>query len=411
MSPTDVLAIAVAVSLPWSTSAAGLFIILWLLACLPALDLTELRRVVVTPVGGFPVLLWALGALGTLWAAVPWWDRLQGLNSFHRLLFIPLLLVQCRRSDNARWVLGGYLASCTVVLLLSLATAVWPDIWRPDNPMGPGVPLHDPTAQSAEFTMCASWLGYLAYSSWRAGRLGHALASLALALGFLGDVLFVATARTELVVAAALMVLAGVRARGLKGVMVGCVAVIALAAIAWNASGYLRYRLEGATVEIREYEESSALTSIGFRMHWWRESIPLIAEAPLFGHGTGTIKSLYSETKSDDTREAPFATSNPHNQTIVIAVQLGLAGVALLYAMWLAQILLFRAPGLYGWLGLTIVIQNVIGSLGHSHLFDFVNGWTYIWGVGVAGGIVLRAEAGTMPSLAAGEKPAAEASR
>jgi len=42
---------------------------------------------------------------------------------------------------------------------------------------------------------------------------------------------------------------------------------------------------------------------------------------------------------------------------------------------------------------LVIVVQNIVGSLFNSHLFDFVQGWIYVVGVGVAGGIVSKARA------------------
>ena len=37
-------------------------------------------------------------------------------------------------------------------------------------------------------------------------------------------------------------------------------------------------------------------------------------------------------------------------------------------------------------------MQNIFGSLFNSHLFDFHEGWMYVLGVGVAGGMVLRAK-------------------
>jgi hypothetical protein len=52
---------------------------------------------------------------------------------------------------------------------------------------------------------------------------------------------------------------------------------------------------------------------------------------------------------------------------------------------------LFRGNDLAAWIGLVIVTQNIVGSLFNSHLFDFVQGWVYVIGVGGAGGIVLRA--------------------
>src|SRR4051812_41382535 len=68
----DGLAAAVAVSLPWSTSATMILLVAWAIVLLPTLDLASLRREVLTPACGLPVLLCLLGIVGMLWADVPW---------------------------------------------------------------------------------------------------------------------------------------------------------------------------------------------------------------------------------------------------------------------------------------------------------------------------------------------------
>src|SRR5262249_56243718 len=87
----DWLAVAVAITLPWSTSAVGISIAAWLVILLPTLDAAAVKRELGTAAGGLPVVLWCLGLVGTLWADVSWHDRFAGLDSFHRLLAIPLL--------------------------------------------------------------------------------------------------------------------------------------------------------------------------------------------------------------------------------------------------------------------------------------------------------------------------------
>jgi hypothetical protein len=90
------------------------------------------------------------------------------------------------------------------------------------------------------------------------------------------------------------------------------------------------------------------------------------------------------------------ATVNPHNQTFMVAIQLGAIGALILIAMWLAHFGLFlRATGLAATVGLAIVTQNVVGSLFNTHLFDFVQGWLYIFGVGAAGGAMFATPRGT----------------
>ena len=61
--------------------------------------------------------------------------------------------------------------------------------------------------------------------------------------------------------------------------------------------------------------------------------------------------------------------------------------------MWIAHLMLFRGNGLPQWVGLIVVVQNIVGSAFNSHLFDFDQAWTYILGVGVAGGMVLAKRA------------------
>jgi O-antigen ligase len=59
--------------------------------------------------------------------------------------------------------------------------------------------------------------------------------------------------------------------------------------------------------------------------------------------------------------------------------------------MWIAHLLLFAGgSGLIAWIGMIIVVQNMVSSLFNSHLFDFTSGWLYVFGVGVVGGMVLR---------------------
>jgi hypothetical protein len=71
-------------------------------------------------------------------------------------------------------------------------------------------------------------------------------------------------------------------------------------------------------------------------------------------------------------------------------VQWGFVGVIVLYAMWLSHLLLFAGGAPVEWIGLAVVTQNFVSSLLNSHLFDFHEGWIYVLGVGIAGGMALR---------------------
>ncbi|MGZ8397230.1 MAG: hypothetical protein ACXW3X_13065, partial [Rhodoplanes sp.] len=112
----DGLAVAVAVSLPWSTSATGILIVLWLIVLLPTLELAAGRRELATPAGGLPVALCALAVLGLAWTDASWAERFEGLAGYVKLLTIPLLFAQFRRSERGWEALAGYLVSVLVLL-------------------------------------------------------------------------------------------------------------------------------------------------------------------------------------------------------------------------------------------------------------------------------------------------------
>ncbi len=85
-------------------------------------------------------------------------------------------------------------------------------------------------------------------------------------------------------------------------------------------------------------------------------------------------------------------TDNPHNQTLFVAIQFGALGTMLLYAMWFAHLLLFRGDGLVPWLGTALVCRISSAGLFNASLLEFTFGWIYIFGVGVLGGMMLRAD-------------------
>jgi hypothetical protein len=384
----DGLVAAVAVSLPWSTSATGILVVLWLFALIPVLDGAAVRREVLSAAGGLPVLLWVLGAIGMLWADVSWSERIAGLGGFHKLLFIPLLLAQFRGSGQARWAIIGFLVSSIVLLTVSWVLVFVPALyWR--GIRSPGVPVKDYIMQSAIFAICAFGLIGQAAALWRT-RARLSLALLLLATAFIANIVYVSTARTTLVVLVVMLLLWGFRQFGWRGVLGAALLGIIVAGAVWASSPYLRERISVSMKEMQTYETGQVNSPTGLRIEYWKKSLAFIAEAPLIGHGTGTIPKLFQRDATPGTLPE-LITTNPHNQTLAVAIELGLMGVIVLLAMWLAHLALFRGASLVAWFGLLVVSYNVISSLFNSHLFDFGQGWLYVLGVGITGGMVLHA--------------------
>ena len=391
-SLADALIVAVAASLPWSTSATGIFLGLWLIALVPSLDIASVRRELGSAAGGLPVLLWVLAAIGMFWADVSWSERIDGMGGYHKLLMIPLLLAQFRRSGQAMWVVLAFLASAVLLLIVSWGLALVPGLtWR--GRLGHvGVPVKNYIFQSEIFAIVAFGLIAQAVESWRVQQRTLAVVLYLVAMSFFANVAYVATGRTTLVAMAVLLLLFGLRQFGWKHVLAVSLTGAVTAGAFWASSPYLRQRVL-VTVEQVRVHGSGEISSVGQRLEYWKQSAAFIAQAPVFGHGTGTIPQLFEH--STENTAPDFRTTNPHNQVLAVAIELGLPGAIVLIAMWIAHVGLFHRRTLIAWLGLIVVSENIVASLFNSHLFDFNNGWLYVVGLGVMGGMTLRDQ--TMP--------------
>lgn len=381
----DWLAIAVAVTLPWSTTAVGIAIAAWAVTVLLSLDAAAVKREICSSAGGLPVVLWCLGIVGMLWADVNWHDRFAGLSSFHRLLAIPLLLAQFRRSANGIWVVCAFFISSLGLLLASYFIAfALGDRWRGVG----GVPVHDAIYQGSIFLICS--FGAFGYVVLARGKWGRSIALSVIGIFFLINFAVATASRAALVIAPLLPALLGWRLFRRRGILAAILLFLIASAAMWFASPVLRARVQRSIAEMQDYRGAGNRTSIGEHLTFLLGSWTIIESAPLLGHGTGSIAEEFRRVAAGKAGLQGELTVNPHNQTFAIAIQLGLIGAMTLWSMWIAHLGLFRGQGVVAWLGLIVVVENILSSIVHSHLFDFNSGWLYVFAVGILGGMMLR---------------------
>ena len=123
-------------------------------------------------------------------------------------------------------------------------------------------------------------------------------------------------------------------------------------------------------------------------MDFWTKAVVFVKQAPLIGHGTGSIRPLYQSLEA--TQPSPYgsATADPHNQTLHILLQVGIPGVVLLWALWLAHARMFFARDIASVFGQAIVLQNVLGGLFNSHISAVTQGMLYCLAVGLMGALL-----------------------
>jgi O-antigen ligase len=390
VTTADVFVILTALSLPWSTSLVGIFAAAFLVTMVPLLDIKPFLHSLKHPTCALPMALFALAVVGTLWSDAPWGARLYAIGPTAKLLVLPVLFYHFERSERGLQVFVAFLISCALLMVLSWIVAFDPTLALKSEAEY-GVPVKNYIDQSQEFALCATALAYPVFTLLRAGRILPALLLSALGFSFVVNMAFVIVSRTALVTLPIMLaVFAFLHLRWRSIVVIACAAAI-LGGLAWVASPKLRSTAETFLSDYRLYKEENAPTSLGLRLEFWQKSLRFIAEAPAFGHGTGSTRGLFEQAATGPKVLAGGqVVGNPHNQTLNVAVQWGVVGVVILYAMWLFHLRMFRGEGLVAWIGLLVVVQNFFTSLFNSHIFDFHEGWMYVLGVGIAGGMTLK---------------------
>jgi O-antigen ligase len=395
----DLLTVMIAVLLPWSTSGVAIAVVLWLIALIPTIEWRALLRSLMRPISALPIALFALALAGTLWSDATWGARLYAVGPTAKLLMLPLLFYHFERSPRGVWVFIAFLASCTLLMLVSWVVSINPDLSLKEQ-VSSG--LYTPTKgifvknyidQSQEFALCAVALAYPIMTLLQTDRMRLAALLTAIALSLLANMMFVTVSRTALVTMPIMLaVFALLHLKWRTNLIIFCVAIV-VSVLAWVASPQLQWTTTTFVRDYRIYKELDQPTSIGSRLEFWQKSLRFFAEAPVIGHGTGSTRGLFEQAATGPkVLVGGQVVSNPHNQTLNVAIQWGVLGMIVLYAVWWQHLRLFRGEGLAAWIGLMVVVQNVFTSLFNSHLFDFHEGWMYVLGVGVAGGMVLGAK-------------------
>jgi O-antigen ligase len=394
MTIADTFAILVALALPWSTSMVAILVPCWLGAVAWVMDWRAYGRLLKRPICYLPLALVGLALVGTLWSEAAWGARLYAIGPTLKLLVLPGLFYHFQRSSRGMWVFIAFLVSCSLLMVMSWIVAYDPSLsLKPSQGDARGVFVKNYIDQSQEFALCAVALIYPFMRFVRAEKFWPALLLGLLFVCFFDTMAFIVASRTAIVtmpIMLAAFALIHLRPRT-SLIIVGV--MVALVGLLWATTTDLRWGPKRFLKDYQLYKTEQGVTSIGLRLDFWQKSLRFISEAPIIGHGTGSLRGLFQRaaTGSPDPAQRDII-SNPHNQTLNVAVQWGMIGVLLLYAMWLVHLLLFRGEGVVAWLGTLVVVQNIFTSLFNSHLFDFHEGWMYVFGVGVAGGMTLAAK-------------------
>src|SRR2546429_639233 len=267
----DIYPVLVAASIPWSTTAVAIFMIVWFFVLIPTIEPHSFLRSLEHPAFFLPIAFFALAVIGTLWADGPWPVRLHGVSPVAKLLAIPFLLYHFERSTRGSWVVIAFLVSCVLVLAMSWIVVFDPSLAFRAEPLKDyygvtayGVPVKNYIDQSQEFALCAVALAYPIIALLRAKRTLPAVLLSAVALGFVLNMVFVTVSRTALVTIPILLAVFALLHLQWRSIFVILCMTIVFAGLVWATSPHLRRTTETFVRDCQLYKEQNVPTSIGF---------------------------------------------------------------------------------------------------------------------------------------------------
>lgn len=288
-----------------------------------------------------PVLL-ALALIAFLlvaacWTIAPRPDLNSALSKYSRILMLPLSICLCWRDPSLApramksFMAGAFVlaASCYLVRLGMMPTSNlgW---WRIGDP-GDSFSFknHITIGLLLSFATVAS-LAYATHAQTTRVR----LAAVALAVFFLVPVVFLTQGRTgyvSLFIGLVTLLVIRIRTKPLR-MLTGLIGIVLLFAGFYATSDNLKDRSQALISELQTKEERSPN---GLRRSYMEVGLRVVAEHPL-GIGTGAFATVYAPTAARNwpvDNELHSARHQPHSEFLLMAVQLGLPGLALYLAL------------------------------------------------------------------------------
>lgn len=340
--------VALAFAVPISTALDNILMGLVFLTVLASNARAVGQAIARNPAARAGFLLFLALALGLSWGAAPLKTGIGILGKYADLALMPFMLVALREESARRRAMRVFMVVMVVTALLSwlvglsvvpVTSWMW-EACRPDNP----AIFRSSITQNVLMAYAVYLLLLQVREAAALSRRWWMLVMAAVLMG--GDVLIMVNGRTGYVVLLVLLAVlfwhvlrAWLHARGRRlGWGIQALALIligfSLAAV-YFAAPRLHARVDQAVAELRSWTPGvHTSTSIGERMEFYSTTAMLIERHPLAGYGTGGFAGAY-EAQARSVGLPP--TDNPHDEYLLMTVQLGLPGLLVMLYLFFAQ--------------------------------------------------------------------------
>ncbi|MBB4014347.1 O-antigen ligase family protein [Niveibacterium umoris] len=366
------LCVAAAFSVPlpaaWISITTALFLLFWIAS---ADYVARLRIIAGQPIAALSLTLFVWMGISVAWSPAPLRPSADDWWHYRELLLIPLMLSVITQAEWRWRVFAGFFAGFCVALLTSYLR------WFKVIPDMGGVGLYAGFGGHTGFSILLAFIVCACLWLWQARPAQRALWATVGALS-LFNLFFVNTGRTGQFVFLFLVPVIAHKRFGFKGIAIGAVAAALLSVGVYYASNTVRTRIDTSVSDVQQFRGGNTGTNDGVRMEFWRNSLTLIKQHPVFGGGTGSFRPEYRALAESQKLDGIHITPNPHNEYLLVWSQTGLVGLALLLALWGVQ--WRRAATLdptVRYLSYALLVTMIVGDCFNSFILDNLEGHFY----------------------------------
>jgi O-antigen ligase len=333
------LLIALAFVFPLTVAGAnliiGIIVLLWMFSGSYQI---KFNQIISNKLAIFSMLFFSLHVVGLLWTEDLEWGLVIVKKMWYFLLLLPILLTITKKEYIKHYILAFILAMTLTELLSYL---VWFEI------IGP---LHKATVGNPTPTMShISYNPYLTFGIYlisyellcnkslsTISKYFYAFFALTMSIN-----MFITGGRAGQVMYFAMitiLIFQYYNPKRIKAAILTMIIVPSIFMSAYSMSTQFNDRVNEAIDNISSYNgEGKKDTSVGQRITYTINSFKIIQQHPLLGVGTGDFPSEYKKVHMQNTPDVGL-TIHPHNMYILIAVQLGLLGLASMLLIFYQQL-------------------------------------------------------------------------
>ena len=320
------------------------------------------------PVAAFSLLLLLCFIVGLGYGVATHSEALSMLSKYRELLFIPLLTAFLSTERTRSWAWNAFIISSVLILVISYLMHF--GILNLNH-------QGDPAFKSRiTHSIFISFFGFFCAHKAYDGKADQKLYWL-LFIACAYNLFFIVEGRTGQLIAVSLVLLFAVQRFTKRGLVMAVLVVGILMALFLNYSDKATRFNEGVVnmqSDLKPGPEQSQ-TSMGQRYMFWRYTLKLIAEKPLFGHGTGSFAKEYERIASSETMMA----KNPHNEFLMVSVQLGVVGLVIYLGFLASQYYLSkRLPHQEKYVAQGLLLTLIITSLFNTPIMDHAEGHWFV---------------------------------